>query len=310
MDGLLAYYRANGATATNFNDAQKQWYDLQAGTQDASFLDFPGLTGTINDRMLQYWTSVSVPTPPATNLPNDLLFALGEKGFWFLPDDLSTLFQDSAGTIPVTSVGQSVGRINDKSPNGFSLIQPTAGFRPTLGLSATGHNCLEFNGVDQWMTSNPLDLASSQVTVFAAVRKLTDVSTGTIIELSLTSATNNGTFALSAPSAAGQPNFFWRSRGTAAVTRTVAGYPAPVNAVLTGIGDIVAPISDLRVAGVGAPGAGAQGTGPYLSYPVFVGRRGGTGLSYQGQMTELIVRGAATPIPTVQQVEAYLQAKL
>lgn len=43
------------------------------------------------------------------------LFSAGEQGVWYDPSDLSTLFQDSAGTIPVTAVGQPVGLILDKS---------------------------------------------------------------------------------------------------------------------------------------------------------------------------------------------------
>lgn len=43
------------------------------------------------------------------------LFAASEPGFWFDPSDLSTLFQDTAGTTPVTAAGQSVGLMLDKS---------------------------------------------------------------------------------------------------------------------------------------------------------------------------------------------------
>jgi hypothetical protein len=43
------------------------------------------------------------------------LFAMGEQGYWLDPSDFSTMFQDSAGTTPVTAVGQNVGLILDKS---------------------------------------------------------------------------------------------------------------------------------------------------------------------------------------------------
>lgn len=43
------------------------------------------------------------------------LFANGEQGFWYDPNDLSTMFQDAAGTIPVAAVGQPVGLVLDKS---------------------------------------------------------------------------------------------------------------------------------------------------------------------------------------------------
>ena len=43
------------------------------------------------------------------------LFSNGEQGFFYDPNDLSTMFQDAAGTVPVTAVGQPVGLMLDKS---------------------------------------------------------------------------------------------------------------------------------------------------------------------------------------------------
>lgn len=42
------------------------------------------------------------------------LFASGEQGAWYDPSDLSTLFQGSIGTTPVTAVEQPVGLVLDK----------------------------------------------------------------------------------------------------------------------------------------------------------------------------------------------------
>ena len=43
------------------------------------------------------------------------LFSNNEQGFFYDPNDLRTMFQDSAGTIPVTAAGQPVGLLLDKS---------------------------------------------------------------------------------------------------------------------------------------------------------------------------------------------------
>jgi hypothetical protein len=51
-------------------------------------------------------------TTPFT--PAELFYA-GEQGFWYDPTDITTLFQDSAGTTPVTAVEQAVGLMLDKS---------------------------------------------------------------------------------------------------------------------------------------------------------------------------------------------------
>lgn len=52
-----------------------------------------------------------------------LLFAAGEVGAWYDPSDLTTMFQDSAGTTPVTAVEQPVGLILDKSKGGAGAQQ-------------------------------------------------------------------------------------------------------------------------------------------------------------------------------------------
>lgn len=59
------------------------------------------------------------------------LFAASEPGAWYDPSDMSTLFQDSAGTVPVTAVEQPVGRILDKSGRGNHATQATTTKRPT-----------------------------------------------------------------------------------------------------------------------------------------------------------------------------------
>lgn len=60
------------------------------------------------------------------------LFANGEQGVWFDPSDISTLYQDAAGTIPVTGVEQPVGRMLDKSGRGNHASQATTTARPIL----------------------------------------------------------------------------------------------------------------------------------------------------------------------------------
>lgn len=75
------------------------------------------------------------------------LFAASEPGFWFDPSDISTLFQDTAGTTPVTAAGQSVGLVLDKSKGlvlGPELVTNgdfsggTTGWLPGSGGSVAG----------------------------------------------------------------------------------------------------------------------------------------------------------------------------
>lgn len=69
--------------------------------------------------------------PQGTLTPiGDLLFSASEPGALYDPSDISTLFQDEAGTTPVTAVEQFVGRILDKSGRGNHATQATAMKRP------------------------------------------------------------------------------------------------------------------------------------------------------------------------------------
>jgi len=77
------------------------------------------------------------------------LFAGGIAGAWYGPSDLSTLFQDSAGTTPVTTAGQPVGLMLDNSGNGNHATQATAAARPTY---ETGPARATLDKVDDRMT--------------------------------------------------------------------------------------------------------------------------------------------------------------
>jgi hypothetical protein len=70
------------------------------------------------------------------------LFAAGEQGAWYDPSDFSTLFEDSAGTTPVTGVEQFVGLMLDKSGRGNHAFQTSSAKRPKL---AARYNLLTYS---------------------------------------------------------------------------------------------------------------------------------------------------------------------
>ncbi|MEG2434000.1 MAG: hypothetical protein RSB25_20415, partial [Acinetobacter sp.] len=65
-----------------------------------------------------FWTPSATILGSASKTFNQLiqsLFANSEQGFVYDPNDLTTMFQDAAGTVPVTGAGQPVGLMLDKS---------------------------------------------------------------------------------------------------------------------------------------------------------------------------------------------------
>lgn len=81
------------------------------------------------------WASdyLGVPLEERFNF-NPLTYFLysGIDGAWFDTEDLSTMYQDSAGTTPVTALEQPVGRWVDKSGKGNHATQSITASRPTL----------------------------------------------------------------------------------------------------------------------------------------------------------------------------------
>jgi hypothetical protein len=90
---------------------------------------------------------------------------------WYDPDDISTLFQTETTGTPVTTNGQSVGRINDKSGYGNHLVQATAGRRPvynTTGFGA-GSPSIDFDGSDDFLGNDAITLGTTDRIVAATV---------------------------------------------------------------------------------------------------------------------------------------------
>lgn len=80
--------------------------------------------------------------------PLDLFDGSVTNGAWYDAGDLATLWQDTAGTTPVTTAGQSVARMDDKSGLGNNATQATSGSRPTYQVDGDGFGYLSFDGND------------------------------------------------------------------------------------------------------------------------------------------------------------------
>lgn len=92
-----------------------------------------------------------------------------DNGAWFDPEDMSTMYQDAAGTIPVTAIGQPVGKILDISGSGNHATQPITASRPTL-VQIDGLYALSFDGIDDYLNIPYLGLyAGGACSIVAAI---------------------------------------------------------------------------------------------------------------------------------------------
>lgn len=170
---------------------------------------------------------------------------------------------------------------------------------------------LKFDGVDDGLQTASVDFsATDKVFVSAAVRKLSDTTTGTVVELSAEKNANTGVFALFAPISNGGANLAWFSKGTSESQAIISGMAAPISTVLTGIGDVAGKVSRLRGnGGVLVSSATTQGTGNYGNYPIYIGRRAGASIPFNGRLYGLLIRGGVANDAQIGKVERYLNQK-
>lgn len=182
----------------------------------------------------------------------------------------------------------------------------------------TSLSYLGFDGVDDGMATSSIDFtATDKMTVFAGVRKLSDVIPGYIAEISINSQVTDGTFALSAPRFSAQKEYGFDVRGTALNNRVNRGYVAPLtNVIFVELKTTAANVSDAVFSRINAlPGsspasaASAASTGNFGNHSLFIGCRAGTSLPFNGNIYSLIIRGAATDEATITSTETWVNQR-
>jgi hypothetical protein len=195
------------------------------------------------------------------------IFSNGEPGVWYDLSDLNTLFQDRAGTVPVTAIGQTIGRILDKSGRGNHLTANSDAARGLYQADVSGRPFVLFDGINDCYVTPTITPGTDKAQVFAGVRKLADTNIN-ILEMSASIASNNGALRLSTAT-----QYTFSSKGTVlAAAATTGNNTAPTTNVLTGLGDISGDSAIMRNGGVVQTTTTTdQGTGNYLAYPMYVG---------------------------------------
>jgi hypothetical protein len=205
------------------------------------------------------------------------------------------------------AIGTGVGGTN----SGFAVGEVSAPVAMGTG-APKGPLYLLFDGSDDFLVSaatiNPGAVDKAQV--FAGVRKLSDAARGMIAELSVNAGINAGSFLLDGPGITpASESYRYVSNGTATVIVSAGGvYPAPITNVITSTSDISGDSAILRINGTQAASSTAdQGTGNYLAYLHYIGRRGGTSLPFNGRIYQMITRfGPNLTSDVITQSEAFV----
>ena len=178
---------------------------------------------------------------------------------------------------------QATGLIPTYQRVNTSTDYDTAGF--PLYLSGNG---------TQWMQCAAQDYTGvNKMLVCAGVRKLSNTGANVAFELSASIDVNNGAVFLGAPN--GSNRYQWQTKGTTSANAltTSATYDAPISNVVTGLGDISAPVSRLRLNGSDIQTTTTtQGTGNYGNYAAYLFSRAGASLFLTGNIYQLIARGS------------------
>jgi hypothetical protein len=252
--------------------------------------------------------------------PSSSLFAAGEKGVWFDAGDISTMFQDVAGTIPVTTAGQFVGKWLDKSGNGNHAVAAADNTtRPIYQIDAEGNPNVTFTKIPATQLFTPaINFATTaQMTACIGIHVTDSSSAGVPIVLGSDVSSVNGSFLIGAPSSTADHSLYLRGTSTlqARVNNIVDG-----DDIITGLFDISQATKELeiiprlnfvQITGSGITWTGTDaGTGNFGNLPLYIGSNSGLTNPYGGKIYQIIVRGALSTATQVYQIESLTDAKL
>jgi len=167
---------------------------------------------------------------------------------------------------------------------------------------------LQPDGLDDgYVTGSNLDLSGTdKVTVFAAVRRLSDAARGTVAELTSSIASNDGAFHLTAPNAA-SATYGFESKGTTLQDAVETSAQATAGRIITAVGDISGDLSSIQVDnGTAVTDTSDQGTGNFSNSLLYLFRRGGASLPANLQCFAIIVAGGLYSATTAARVKTIL----
>ena len=186
-------------------------------------------------------------------------------------------------------IGSQVTTFEVRKLSGNHAFQTNSASRPILRQNAiTGAYYLEFDGSDDFFRTNSIDFtATDKVSLFAAIKsKLTLEGYQIVMELSASVASNNNSFLITSPHG-GIGATSYASKGTVRSDNIISAIQV-AERVISAQSVISTDANKLKVNGIVQSVTTDQGTGNYGNYPLYIGRRGGTSLTFAGHIYSLI----------------------
>lgn len=230
------------------------------------------------------------------------LFTASEKGLAYNFQDISTMWQDTAGTIAVTAVDQLVARVDDLSGNNNHIIQSDLARRPQLKQDASGYY-LWFDGTKSMYSASTVDFRDLfNFTTLGRFSKEGNFQSA-ILESSVNYNSNTGGFTIFQE----QNNI---SIGTSGNGYNYASVAIDADSVFTCVVQILEnpKINAIRINGDAKTLTNIfnQSTAPLSNYQIFVGARGGTSLFLNSRLRSLAVVGKVLTSNEILNIERLL----
>lgn len=237
------------------------------------------------------------------------LFAGGEKGGWFDPNTASCLFQDTAGTVPVTTAADPVGRWNASNGTFTPLLQATAGLRPVYGVAGNGAKYVDFDATDDALASAVQTVNTVDACTIVVGVKFRTASAGGVLTGVRAGSASGSNLARGTVPANGRFLFTHQGSINPATVPQVDGYTGAQTLVVSARGKIATDLSELYINGTLVDSDTAdQGTGNYANGAMLIGDLFNN--SIDGQVFGALWIGRLLTSGERASVEAYLATKL
>lgn len=277
----------------------------------------PPLGGSLVDRLAYHAALRGITVQSLWNgnlqAPSQILIS-SSPGFAFDISNITSLWQDTAGTIPVTDPGDPVARVDDVSGRGNHATQTDPAKQPTYQIDVNGNAYLDFDGVDDFLQVPALNLSGATSGLLLVAFARDTYAADALLEHTVAYTGTPGAF-LANVTGAGTVTFAMQGASTNASASAAPGaIPGPFVASTfldTAAATAAAAFADAKLNGVAfqSPATANPTSSGFVSADLYVASRAGTGLFFDGRLYGAVVRAGSVTANQKAALEGYYAAR-